>query len=154
MIVIRNLSVTYSLAFVELKSHALDTISTVQDKIGDMRLLQKAAKLLWQNIFSAAQEFDDSFTQDSEEWLMLCVMSKILRRSVKYSMKNSLRNDYYQMRRHSQPPIRDNFVNFSATNPQVILMMLHRATKKRKWVSCSCFSSYGNAKANPTSSLV
>ena len=33
------------------------------------------AKLLRQIIFSAIDEVDDSFTQDSEEWQMLCMMS-------------------------------------------------------------------------------
>ena len=65
------------------------------DLISDMRLRQKAAKILRQNIFSAAQEFDDSFTQDSKECLTLSIMPKMQRRLLKHSMKNSLRNEYH-----------------------------------------------------------
>ena len=84
LIVIRNLSSTYSLAFDELIRHALEIISTNQDKISGVRLLPKAAKLLRQNIFATVNEVDDSFTQDSEEWQMLCMMSKMQRRLVKH----------------------------------------------------------------------
>ena len=64
------------------------------------------------------------------------------------SVNNSMRNEYYQMRRHPQPPLKDNLLNFSATDPQVIPVMMHGATKQRKLISCSWFSSFGNAKVN------
>ena len=47
----------------------------------------EAAKLLRQNIFSAVDEFVNSFTQDGEEWQMLCMMSKMERRLVKHKCK-------------------------------------------------------------------
>ena len=106
----------------------------------------KAAKLLRQNIFSAVDEFVDSFTQDGEEWQMLCMMSKMERRLVKHKCEEFRKNEYYQMRRHSQPPLKDNLLNFS--DPQVIPMMRHGATKKRKWIACSWFSSFGNVTVN------
>ena len=40
-----------------------------------MKLIQKAAKLAWQNIFLAVQKFDDSFIQDGEKWLTSCVQN-------------------------------------------------------------------------------
>ena len=44
--------------------------------------------------------------------------------------------------------IKNNLLNFSATDPQVIPMMTHGATKKRKCISCSWFSYFGNTKVN------
>ena len=112
------------------------------------QLLPKAAKLLRQNISSAVDQFDDSFTQDSEEWQMLCMMSKMQRRLVKHKCEEFHEKRILSDEDAFSATIKNNLLNLSAPDPQVIPMMTHGATKKRKLISCSWFSSFGNAKVN------
>ena len=90
----------------------------------------KAAKSLRQNIFSAVDEFVDSFTQDGGVWQMLCMMSKMERRLVKHKCEEFHEKRILSDEEAFSATIKDNLLSFSATDPQVIPMMMHGATNK------------------------